>query len=643
MKVKLFGRRLALVFVDALIIMLSTMGVLIIDSLRSAGGVGITRILVNCAVQVMVVFACRFAFRLYSIVWRYANPQAYLLLIISDVLSCAISMLLLRFTPYYVGALQGVAINALGAFLVLASRMIYQQIYSRLQPGSQDMSKINIAIVGAGMVGSLLAQELIYNEKSQYKPIFFIDKDPTKVGNYVHGIKVLPENDETAEHIKHLPIQEVLIALPNISADDLQRLFKRYGKSNCRVKVYDSYGSKGNGHAKAIRNINIEDLLYRDNVTLYNRKTMDTYRDKVVLVTGGGGSIGSEICRQIAALHPRQLIIFDIYENNAYDIQQELVRKYGANLNLAVEIGSVRDKVRLETIFDEYRPQIVLHAAAHKHVPLMEHSSCEAIKNNVVGTYNTANMAEKYGADRFVLISTDKAVNPTNIMGASKRVCEMIVNCRGDSNTVFSAVRFGNVLGSNGSVVPLFMKQIEEGGPITITDRRIVRFFMTIKEATQLVMEAGSIANQGDLFVLDMGKPICILDLAEDMIRLAGLKPYEDIDIMEIGLRPGEKLYEELLANGQDQFATSNNKIFIEKKESFTRAQVDEYIEMLLEAVANEEQGAGSISVKDVLRKVVTTYRDPEEVNRNTDVYEMKCAEEKHQEISAREQSVVKV
>lgn len=643
MKVKLFGRRLALVFVDALIIMLSTMGVLIIDSLRSAGGVGITRILVNCAVQVMVVFACRFAFRLYSIVWRYANPQAYLLLIISDVLSCAISMLLLRFTPYYVGALQGVAINALGAFLVLASRMIYQQIYSRLQPGSQDMSKINIAIVGAGMVGSLLAQELIYNEKSQYKPIFFIDKDPTKVGNYVHGIKVLPENDETAEHIKHLPIQEVLIALPNISADDLQRLFKRYGKSNCRVKVYDSYGSKGNGHAKAIRNINIEDLLYRDNVTLYNRKTMDTYRDKVVLVTGGGGSIGSEICRQIAALHPRQLIIFDIYENNAYDIQQELVRKYGANLNLAVEIGSVRDKVRLETIFDEYRPQIVLHAAAHKHVPLMEHSSCEAIKNNVVGTYNTANMAEKYGADRFVLISTDKAVNPTNIMGASKRVCEMIVNCRGDSNTVFSAVRFGNVLGSNGSVVPLFMKQIEEGGPITITDRRIVRFFMTIKEATQLVMEAGSIANQGDLFVLDMGKPICILDLAEDMIRLAGLKPYEDIDIMEIGLRPGEKLYEELLANGQDQFATSNNKIFIEKKESFTRAQVDEYIEMLLEAVANEEQGSGSISVKDVLRKVVTTYRDPEEVNRNTDVYEMKCAEEKHQEISAREQSVVKV
>lgn len=643
MKVKLFGRRLALVFVDALIIMLSTMGVLIIDSMRSAGGVGITRILVNCAVQVMVVFACRFAFRLYSIVWRYANPQAYLLLIISDVLSCAISMLLLRFTPYYVGALQGVAVNALGAFLVLASRMIYQQIYSRLQPGSQDMSKINIAIIGAGMVGSLLAQELIYNEKSQYKPIFFIDKDPTKVGNYVHGIKVLPENDETAEHIKHLPIQEVLIALPNISADDLQRLFKRYGKSNCRVKVYDSYGSKGNGHAKAIRNINIEDLLYRDNVTLYNRKTMDTYRDKVVLVTGGGGSIGSEICRQIAALHPRQLIIFDIYENNAYDIQQELVRKYGANLNLAVEIGSVRDKVRLETIFDEYRPQIVLHAAAHKHVPLMEHSSCEAIKNNVVGTYNTANMAEKYGADRFVLISTDKAVNPTNIMGASKRVCEMIVNCRGDSNTVFSAVRFGNVLGSNGSVVPLFMKQIEEGGPITITDRRIVRFFMTIKEATQLVMEAGSIANQGDLFVLDMGKPICILDLAEDMIRLAGLKPYEDIDIMEIGLRPGEKLYEELLANGQDQFATSNNKIFIEKKESFTRAQVDEYIEMLLEAVANEEQGAGSISVKDVLRKVVTTYRDPEEVNRNTDVYEMKCAEEKHQEISAREQSVVKV
>ena len=346
-----------------------------------------------------------------------------------------------------------------------------------------------------------------------------------------------------------------------------------------------------------------------------NPQTKAFYAGKTVLVTGGGGSIGSELCRQIAALHPKKLAILDIYENNAYDVQQELIRKYGDKLNLEVIIASVRDMDRLDHIFRELRPQIVFHAAAHKHVPLMEHSGVEALKNNVLGTYNVAEMAEKYGVEKFLLISTDKAVNPTNIMGASKRLCEMVIQCREGSKTEFTAVRFGNVLGSNGSVIPLFKRQIEAGGPVTLTDKRIIRYFMTIPEAVQLVMVTCAMAHNGELYVLDMGKPVKILDLAENMIRLSGFTPYKDIDIVEIGLRPGEKLYEELLMKTEELDKTSNDIIFIERDKGLPRAEVERKLELVRAAIETEEQSA----VLDVIRKTVPTFRDPEEVNRRAD------------------------
>ena len=351
------------------------------------------------------------------------------------------------------------------------------------------------------------------------------------------------------------------------------------------------------------------------------------YKDKVVLVTGGGGSIGSELCRQIADMSPRRLIIFDIYENNAYDIQQQLVAKHGTSLDLAVEIGSVRDRARLEAVFSYYRPEIVFHAAAHKHVPLMEHSNCEAIKNNVLGTYNTADMAEKYGAEKFILISTDKAVNPTNVMGASKRMCEMVVQCRKDSATSFAAVRFGNVLGSNGSVIPLFKRQIAAGGPVTVTDKRIIRYFMTIPEAAGLVMQAGSMAVAGELFVLDMGKPVKILELAENMVRLSGLEPYRDIDIIETGLRPGEKLYEELLVRTEGLGKTANDMIFVEHEEHLSREAVEEKLAILRAAVTAAEGEIGAASITEAMKSVVPTFRDPESVNSEADKSkEMKMA-----------------
>ena len=347
---------------------------------------------------------------------------------------------------------------------------------------------------------------------------------------------------------------------------------------------------------------------------------------KVILVTGGGGSIGSELCRQVARANPKQLIIFDIYENNAYDIQMELNRTC-PELNLEVLIGSVRNTSRVNYIMEHYKPELVFHAAAHKHVPLMENNPCETIKNNVLGTYNTANAAERYGVEKFIMISTDKAVNPTNIMGASKRMGEMIIQCRTDSKTNFAAVRFGNVLGSNGSVIPLFKSQIASGGPITLTDKRIIRYFMTIPEASQLVIQAGAMAKKGELFVLDMGKPVRILDLAENLIKLSGLTPYADINIEFTGLRPGEKLYEELLMKSDTLYKTKNDMIFIEKDAPHTRKDVEEKLAILESALENEQSQVDSTIIKTTMLEVVPTYKEPSEFNENAqESEEMKLA-----------------
>lgn len=566
----------------------------------------------------VAVVGCRMLGQIYQFVWRYATSAVYLRLIICDIIGGVFACFIIKSAGVPMTMAVGAGITLGHAFVVLCGRLVYEGLTQKAQSQPQKFNKIGVAIVGAGKVGIMLADELNYNPYSHYQPICFIDEDPQKVGNMVRNLRVLPEKSEVIEQLKGMPVQEIFIALPNLEGEKAKRLHEFYRATGCKVKLYDfplSNEERAGDNKRVIRTINIEDLLFRESIKMLGGEIDAYYCNQVVLVTGGGGSIGSELCRQIAKRKPKQLIVLDIYENNAYDLQQELVRLYGDQLNLAVEIASVRDKARLEMIFNRYHPDVVFHAAAHKHVPLMEHSSGEVIKNNILGTYNTANVAEKAGVKKFILISTDKAVNPTNIMGASKRMCEMIIQSRTESKTAFAAVRFGNVLGSNGSVIPLFRRQIEAGGPITITDKRIIRYFMTIPEASQLVMQAGAFAKRGELFVLDMGKPVRIIDLAENMIRLAGFSPYFDIDIVEVGLRPGEKLYEELLIQTEEMQKTDNDLIFIEKDRVFTRDEVDEKIALLNRALDVAAQTQSFKHIKHALKAVVPSYSDPSVVN----------------------------
>ena len=622
---KLSRRKIELVLVDIAIIaclyyMTSLVGKLGLRSIVLNGEANLTRLLA----LVVVIMSGRFIFGVYRNIWRYANIQTYLTIMVSDFISNLILMLVGR---VWFAVNLGIGVHTIVAMAILLvtllSRYCYQLLYA-YRNKSADKSiegnslsqiyKVEVAIVGAGNVGATLADEFFRNPRSRYVPICFIDTDPEKVGQTVNGVPIYHEDAGTVALLKRMKVQEIIVALPDLTVEYKQRIYERYRRTGCTVKIYD-YPSEGEENIptkRVLRDFRIEDLLFRDTIEVENPETKAFYAGKTVLVTGGGGSIGSELCRQIAALHPKKLAILDIYENNAYDVQQELIRKYGDALNLEVIIASVRDVERLDHIFWELRPEIVFHAAAHKHVPLMEHSGVEALKNNVLGTYNVAEMAEKYGVEKFLLISTDKAVNPTNVMGASKRLCEMVIQCRENSKTEFTAVRFGNVLGSNGSVIPLFKRQIEAGGPVTLTDKRIIRYFMTIPEAVQLVMVTCAMAHNGELFVLDMGKPVKILDLAENMIRLSGLTPYKDIDIVEIGLRPGEKLYEELLMKTEELDKTSNDMIFIERDKGLPREEVERKLELVRAAIETEEQSA----VLDAIRKTVPTFRDPEEVNK---------------------------
>ena len=584
--------------------------------------------LVNAAVFYAFIFATRFLAGAYFSMWRYANSKSFIFLVGADaaagVLALIVTYILhLNTMPTaYLGTWQSCALVAMVDVVTLVSRFYYQyRCRSRNITEAKNASEsITVAIVGAGQLGTLLAEELIFDKTSKYKPVCFIDTNRDKVGTTLLGLRVLQGDDGVIAKLKELNVKEILIAISDLGEEKIKHFYEFYAKTGCKVKVYDfpikSDGSEDVDQKRVVREVRIEDLLFRDTLSVINYDTVSFYNDKTVLVTGGGGSIGSEISRLIAKCSPKKLIIVDIYENNAYDIQQELKRTYGDKLSLDVEIASVRDRARLDAIFAHYRPDIVFHAAAHKHVPLMEHSNCEAIKNNVLGTYNTADMAEKYGVKKFILISTDKAVNPTNVMGASKRMCEMVVQCRTDSKTVFAAVRFGNVLGSNGSVIPLFKRQIENGGPVTITDKRIIRYFMTIPEASGLVMQAGAMAKCGELFVLDMGKPVKIIDLATNMIKLSGFNPYIDIDIVETGLRPGEKLYEELLMKTEMLDKTDNNLIFIERDTPYTRAEVDRKIARLTDAVKQCETEIGAPYITAVMKEEIPTFRSPDEINR---------------------------
>lgn len=550
----------------------------------------------------LLIFA---AFKLYSSMWQYAGP-----LEAGNVLMASAASTVAQFIGY----------NLLGMpmfrsyyfiyvivfmFLILASRFAYR--FLRMVKNNRLTHKTGnrIMIIGAGESCNMLIKEITNSSYINGQVKCLIDDDPAKIGKYVQGIKVVGNRDTILHNARKYEIDEIIIALPSASKKNIKEITNICKESDCELKILPGMYQLVNGEVgiSNLRHVEVEDLLGREPITVNVDSIAEYVRGKVVLVTGGGGSIGSELCRQIARHIPKQLIILDIYENNAYDIKQELERKY-PRLNLEVLIGSVRNTSRVNYIFEKYHPDIVYHAAAHKHVPLMEDSPNEAIKNNVFGTLKTVRAADKYGTQRFVLISTDKAVNPTNIMGASKRMCEMIVqmyNTR--SKTEFVAVRFGNVLGSNGSVIPLFKKQIAHGGPVTVTHPDIIRYFMTIPEAVSLVIEAGLYAKGGEIFVLDMGEPVKILDLAENLIRLSGYTPYEDIPIVFTGLRPGEKLYEELLMDEEGLKDTQNKMIHIGRPIEIDEERFEKELEALKRATDKEEE-----DIRPLIKQIVPTY-----------------------------------
>lgn len=578
------------------------------------------------------VFICRMIGNIYGQIWRYGGIQGYIRLIFSDAI--AFILLIILQTTLQVEritfdrALSLVCVNLLGAISI---RMIYRYAYlysnnetskgkflskllyrfSGLTTGTdKEVQKIKIAIIGAGRVGASFAEELVNDEKAVYVPRCFIDIDKTKVGREVNGIPVWYADETTLDKLKAYEVQEIVFAIPNMDVNKKKCLYDHYKNAGYKVKVYDYPTLYTAGSKRNLREFDIEELLFRKPLAVTNEQTYAYYKDKVILITGGGGSIGSELCRQLAKMSPKQIIILDIYENGAYDVQQELKIAYGNNINLQIEICSITHKKALEKVFKQYHPQIIINAAAHKHVPLMEHNCVEAIYNNVFGTKNLIELCEKYNAQRFMMVSTDKAVNPTNVMGATKRMCEMMVQSASTyGNVKYSATRFGNVLGSAGSVIPLFKRQIAKGGPVTLTDKRIIRYFMTIPEASQLVLQSGAMANNGELFVLDMGQPVKILDLAENMIKLSGA---HDIEIVETGLRPGEKLYEELLIKSDTLTKTDNNLIFIEKDTPLQKEEIDRKLEVLQKAIEFEDDDAA----REALRSVVPTFRRPEEVNK---------------------------
>lgn len=552
----------------------------------------------------VIVFA---VFRLYQGIWKYASASDLVNIIVACLVSAVtqtvgMTLMGLRFPRSYPFMYFAVLTAGISIFRFTYRILAY---FRQKQQGLIREGKTNTMIVGAGEAGNTLLKELQNSKFVEQNVCCLVDDDPGKIGKYLRGVLVAGNRKDICRLAEEYHIDEIMIAIPSASHAEIQELLDICSQTSCKLKVLPGIYQLVNGEVSVskLRNVEIEDLLGREPIDTQVESIMGYVSGKVVLVTGGGGSIGSELCRQIARHEPKQLVIFDIYENNAYDIQQELKRDY-PELNLVVLIGSVRNTHRINGVFEKYHPQIVYHAAAHKHVPLMEDSPNEAIKNNVMGTYKTAQAADKYGVSRFVLISTDKAVNPTNIMGASKRLCEMVIQMMNNrSKTEFVAVRFGNVLGSNGSVIPLFKKQIEEGGPVTVTHPDIIRYFMTIPEAVSLVLQAGAKAKGGEIFVLDMGKPVKILDLALNLIRLSGLKPYEDIDIVFTGLRPGEKLYEELLMDEEGLQSTDNELIHIGKPIDFDEELFIHQLEEL-----DELSRMDSPKIKEKVMEVVPTY-----------------------------------
>lgn len=572
---------------------------------------------VPCLVVQLIVTAIVFFWRrMYHYIWRTVNAHDVIRMCVSVVLAFALSNLCCVFLSLPLPASVWVMVfvfqlcGLVGERCALRLWSVVQYSYGRGNKGEE-----RIMLIGAGESGRMLSRELRSSPQVKGRLCCVIDDNPQLHGKYLDGVRIVGGRDQIEDAAKRYDITQILFAIPTIQQEEKAAILNICKMTGCRLRVLPGLYQLLNGEVSlsAVKDVQVEDLLGRTPVQLNKAVVSDFLEDKVVMVTGGGGSIGSELCRQIATCHPRRLIILDIYENNAYDIQQELKRQYGTRLDLRVEICSIRDKKRVYQIFEQYHPDVVFHAAAHKHVPLMEDCPDEAIKNNIFGTYHVVRAAEKYGVKKFVMISTDKAVNPTNLMGATKRFCEMILQSRRGSSTEFCAVRFGNVLGSNGSVIPLFKRQIANGGPVTITDKRIIRYFMTIPEAAMLVLEAGAMAKQSQIFVLDMGQPVKILTLAENLIRLSGLEPYKDIEIKEIGLRPGEKLYEELLMQSEHLLTTANDKIFVEEQQVIPQRDIMCGLISLDNFVSAQRPKDELIAL---MRYLVPTFRDPDEVNR---------------------------
>ena len=551
-------------------------------------------------------------FNAYKTVWRYARAKDFATCICGIAAATAIFVVICEVfvdkynTVYFL--FSGIA----SVVAVSLIRVMYAFLCNYMLVRGNKSSAKRILIIGAGSAGTHICAMMQLDAK-KYNPVAFVDDDSSKIGRSFNGVVIKGNTNEIPKIAEEMDISEIVLAIPSASSKDRKRILNICSETVCKVSVLpdtDQY-IHSDSLIKQMKSVKVEDLLGREVIKLDNKMTLNMIKDKVCLVTGGGGSIGSELVRQIAKMQPKQLIIVDIYENNAYSIQQELVFKYGDELNLSVQIGSVRDIDKMEALFKEFKPDLVFHAAAHKHVPLMETNPEEAIKNNVFGTLNTAMLAEKYECEKFVLVSTDKAVNPTNIMGATKRCCEMVVESMAQDKpkTEFVAVRFGNVLGSNGSAIPLFETQIAKGGPVTVTDERIIRYFMTIPEAASLILQAATLARGGEIFVLDMGEPVKIIELAENLIKLHGYQPYKEIDIKIIGLRPGEKLKEELLMDEEGLKNTANNKIFIGHQIEVDKALFNEELERLHDAAMRNDKS----ECEKIMHEIVPTFKRTKE------------------------------
>ena len=607
-------KNLILLLVDISIIVLvyTTLALLNVDNANLTIGA-----LANIVISIITYVLLLKLNNMYSCIWINAGAYELTKTMVASISACILVTLITLIIPNTISVVGNILAGIIIMIGLTGVRLSLRVLTRSLTYSVADRTKgkYNILIIGAGDCASTIISEIRKEKSNDYNIIGIIDDNKAKLNTLLNGVKVLGNRDNIVEIVERENIDQILFAIAKIDGEAKSKILDICSKTTAKVKVIPGYYQllEEGISVNKMRDVDLRDLIGREEVKLDKSGIEKYINNKIVLVTGGGGSIGSELCRQIAKFNPKLLLILDIYENNAYDLQNEL--SYNEpNLNKKVIIASVRDKARLSQIISAYKPNIIFHAAAHKHVPLMEDNPSEAIKNNVIGTLNMAQLASQYKVEKFVLISTDKAVNPTNVMGATKRLCEMIVqavnNERGNK-TEFVAVRFGNVLGSNGSVIPLFKRQIKNGGPLTLTHKDITRYFMLIPEAAQLVLQAGAYAKGGEIFVLDMGKPVKIYDLAENLIRLSGYTPNSDIKIEITGLRPGEKLYEELLMNNDNLTKTAHNKIFIDKPETISLNKIIKQIDDLLfvAKIGNKNM------LKDKLKEIVPTYNSPEFYN----------------------------